>query len=77
MCNWYIRKSEADPNCPDSYVLYGSTPPPCPGICKICAICAEDDGTGRSIIDNDLRDQMVTALQNCEDQPRVLLRSAD
>lgn len=28
MCTWYLRKPGADPNCPDSYVLYGSAPPP-------------------------------------------------
>lgn len=77
MCTWYLRKPGADPNCPDSYVLYGSAPPPCPGICKICAICTEDDGMGRPIIDDDLKNQMVIALQTCEDQPRVLLRSAN
>ena len=47
--SWYVRIFGGDPNDPNSYTLYGSTPPLCRGICKICAIYAEDDGFGHPI----------------------------
>lgn len=72
---WYIRIYGSNPNNPNSYVLVGSTPPECPGTCKICAVLASDDDFGHPVIDDDLQQQMITALSTCADQPRVLLRS--
>ncbi|WP_342331910.1 hypothetical protein [Pedobacter sp. FW305-3-2-15-E-R2A2] len=76
MFNWYLRHLCADPNDPESYTSTGSSKPSCPGSTRICAIFAEDDGTGRPIITPTLQSQMVTALSTGVDQPLVLLRSA-
>lgn len=74
---WWWRIYGADPCLPESYVNVGQTPPNCPGTCYICAIFAENDGLGRPIIDADLKDQMMTAKNTCQDQLRVLLRAVN
>jgi len=75
MCQWYLRSYGQDPTNPNSYTLVGTNPPSCPGSGKVCAICAEDNGTGRPIITSYITSQMVNALSSGVDQPWVLLRT--
>lgn len=73
---WFIRALGMDPNDPNSYTPVGPNPPSCPGSGKICAVWAEENNvTHRPIIDDDLQQQMITALSTGSDQTRVLLRS--
>ncbi|QNK61107.1 hypothetical protein H7F33_10995 [Pedobacter sp. PAMC26386] len=75
---WYVRTLGADPNSPSSYTSVGTVPPSCPGTGKICAIFAdESDIPNEPSLDDELKSEMVTALNTNSDQTRVLLRSAN
>lgn len=74
---WWWKNYGGDPDNPAHYSDVGSTPPSCPGSCKVCAIYAEDDGLGNPVIDAQLQAQITAALKTCVDQPRVLLRTVD
>ncbi|MDH5825829.1 hypothetical protein [Sphingobacterium faecium] len=61
-----------DPSDPNQYTLFGMTPPPCPGGCKICAIQAMDN-MGKPIITLALLREIIRALHNCTASTNVLL----
>lgn len=61
-----------DPSDPNQYTLVGTTPPSCPGGCKVCAIQATDN-MGVPTMTIALYREIIRALQNCMAGVNVLL----
>jgi len=74
---WYTFSTtgNADPLDPANYSNPVNNAPACPGNAKICAIYADDSGFSTPIINNQLQDDIVRALQLSADQSTVVLRT--
>lgn len=71
---YYVLDSEGDPYEPGDYGPPLTEPPaPCSGNASVCVIIAEDN-SGEPDIDEGLTDEIETALDEDENQPRVFLR---
>lgn len=75
MADWYLRGNGLNAYNASSYTFVGSTPPACPGNGNICAVLAEDNGTGKPSLTLDLLTQIHTAESTGQDQSNVLLRN--
>lgn len=70
---WFQLKTGADPTLSPSYDP--KTTPTCSGSGKICAVNADDNGSGQPDLTESLKDQMILALQTGTPSTNVKLRS--
>ncbi|MBE8721360.1 hypothetical protein [Sphingobacterium pedocola] len=71
---WFQLNPSGDPTQPNDY---SSNPSPtCDGTDQICAVQAEDDGTGHPVLTEPLKDEMIQALQFGNPSTNVQLRDA-
>jgi hypothetical protein len=75
MADWYLKSYGSNPFDSNSYIFVGSTAPACPGNGYVCAVHAEDNGSGRPVLTPALLLEIHTALNTNTDQPNVLLRA--
>ncbi|WP_342331907.1 hypothetical protein [Pedobacter sp. FW305-3-2-15-E-R2A2] len=77
MADWYLRSNGANIFDPNSYTFVGSSAPACPGNGYVCAVRAEDNGSGlgKPNLTPALQYQITIALSTGVDQQDVLLRS--
>lgn len=61
------------PISPSNYTLRNS-PPPCGGQDQICAVQANNDGSGHPELTETLKDEMITALHDGVESTNVKLR---
>jgi len=70
---WFQLEANGNPTQPTSYNPIAS--PSCSGSGKICAVQASDDGSGHPELTEDLKNEMIVALQSGSPSANVALRS--
>lgn len=70
---WFSLIDPSNPGQPSSYQPVGS--PSCSGNNQICALQADNDGSGHPEITEDLRNEMLTALNTRTSSTNVQLKS--
>lgn len=70
---WFQLNDPSNPGEPSNYQPVGS--PSCSGNNQICAVQATNDGTGHPEITEDLKNEMLTALNTRTSSANVQLKS--
>lgn len=72
---WFtLDPNSTDPTKPENYTLATGTPS-CGGQNRICAVQAENDGSNKPELTEELKDEMIIALHNRSDRTDVKLRT--
>ena len=71
---WFSLDDGGTPTQPSDYSLVSS--PSCDGSDQICAVQANDNGSGQPILSNALKDEMINALHNRASSTNVQLKDA-
>lgn len=71
--SWFQLNANGNPTNPSNY---SSNPTPtCSGVGKICAVNANDNGSGQPDLTDALKNEMILALHNASPSTNVRLRS--
>lgn len=75
---WFSLTPDESPTNPSNYTNVGNTrPTTCEGQDQICAIQANDNGSGQPVLTDALKNDMISALHNRANNSNVSLKEQE